>query len=107
MVQRGSQETIKRKELVGKLNPLCLKAFSAAAQTAKMRGNPYVELVHFIEQLARSPRSDFEILLKAAGVDEARLEGDIARAADALPHGAGSVEEFSDHIFRAIPETVP
>ncbi len=104
MAQRGSPETIKRKELVGKLNPLCLKAFSSAARTAKSRGNPYVELVHFVAELAHSARSDFEILLQSAGVDEARLEGDIARAIDALPHGAGSVEEFSDHIFRAIQD---
>ena len=104
MAQRGSQETVKRKELVGKLNPVCLKAFSAAAQTAKSRGNPYVELVHFIEHLSRSARSDFEIICQSSGVDEARLEGDIARAVDALPHGASAVEEFSDHIFRAIQE---
>ncbi|MGB8814885.1 MAG: type VI secretion system ATPase TssH, partial [Paracoccaceae bacterium] len=104
MAPRGSQETVKRKELVGKLNPTCLKAFSLAAQTAKSRGNPYVELVHFIEHLSRSARSDFEIICQSSGVDEARLEGDIARAVDALPHGASSVEEFSDHIFRAIQE---
>ncbi|MEX5729107.1 type VI secretion system protein VasG [Rhodovulum iodosum] len=104
MAQRGSQETIKRKELVGKLNPVCLKAFSAAAQAAKARGNPYVELVHFVAELAHAPRSDFEILLKAAEVDLGRLDADIARAIDSLPHGASSVEEFSDHIFRAIQE---
>ena len=104
MAQRGSQETIKRKELVGKLNPLCLKCFSAAAQTAKARGNPYVELVHLISELSNQPRSDFEILLRASGVDEARLEGDLVRALDALPHGAGSIEEFSEHIFRAIQD---
>jgi type VI secretion system protein VasG len=32
------------------------------------------------------------------------LAADVTRAVDALPHGAGSVEEFSDHIFRAIQE---
>ncbi len=104
MAPRGSTETIKRKELVGKLNPLCLKAFSIAAQAAKTRGNPYVELVHFIEALHLSARSDFEILCASAGVDASRLAADITRALDALPHGAGSVEEFSDHIFRAIQE---
>ena len=104
MAPRGGTETIKRKELVGKLNPVCLKAFSAAAQTAKTRGNPYVELVHFIEALSQSARSDFEILCASAGVDASRLAADITRAVDALPHGAGSVEEFSDHIFRAIQE---
>ena len=104
MAQRGSQESIKRKELVGKLNPVCLRAFSAAAQAAKARGNPYVELVHFVDSLAQSERSDFEILLQSADVDFERLKADITRALDALPRGASAVEEFSDHIFRAIQE---
>ena len=104
MAARGSQETVKRKELVGKLNPTCLKAFSAAAQAAKARGNPYVELVHFVTALADTERSDFAILLEAAGVDRAQFDGELVKATDALPHGAGSVEEFSDHIFRAIQE---
>ncbi len=104
MSKRGSQNSVKRKELVGKLNPVCLKAFSSAANTAKMRGNPYVELVHLVEQLMLSERSDFALLCQAAGVDAARLAADVTRATDALPHGAGSVEEFSDHIFRAIQE---
>ncbi len=104
MASRGSPETVKRKELVGKLNPTCLQAFSGAAQAAKRRGNPYVELAHFVTELADSERSDFDILLDAAGVDRHQLTGDMLRATDALPHGAGSVEEFSEHIFRAIQE---
>ncbi len=104
MAQRGSPETVKRKELVGKLNETCLRAFSAAAQFAKTRGNPYVELAHFIDALSRSERTDFDILCQSAGVDGARLEGDIQRALDKLPHGASAVEEFSDHIFHAIRE---
>ena len=104
MATRGSQETIKRKELVGKLNPTCLKAFSEAAQAAKRRGNPYVELVHFVTALADTEYSDVAILFDAAGVDRHRFDGDILKATDALPHGASAVEEFSDHIFRAIQE---
>ena len=53
MAARGSNETIKRKELVGKLNPTCLKAFSEAAQAAKRRGNPYVELIHITRRYRR------------------------------------------------------
>lgn len=104
MQNQGSKNTIKRKELVGKLNDVCLKAFSSASRTAKMRGNPYVELVHFVEQLMLSERSDFALLLQAAEVDEARLAADVTRAADALPRGSTSVEEFSDHLFRAIQD---
>ena len=104
MAQRGSPETVKRKELVGKLNPTCLKAFSEAAGMAKARGNPYVELAHFIDALSRTERTDFDIICRSAGVDGARLEGDIQRSLDKLPHGASAVEEFSDHIFHAIRE---
>ena len=100
----GSNQTIKRKELVDRLNPTCLKAFSIAANAAKARGNPYVELVHFITALADEERSDFSLMMQAAGFDSHKFVGDTLRTADALPSGAGSVEEFSDHIFRAIQE---
>ncbi|MER8826747.1 type VI secretion system ATPase TssH [Mesorhizobium sp. M0938] len=104
MEQRRSSQSVKRKELVGKLNPVCVRAFKAAADTAKLRGNPYVELVHFIEQLVLSDRSDVQMILAHAGVDASRLTADLTRAVDKLPYGATSIEEFSDHIFHAIQE---
>ena len=102
--QRRSSQSFKRKELVGKLNPTCVRAFKAAADAAKLRGNPYVELVHFIEQLVLSERSDVQMILADAGVDASRVAGDMSRAVDKLPYGATSIEEFSDHIFHAIQE---
>jgi type VI secretion system protein VasG len=101
---RRSSQSFKRKELVGKLNPTCLRAFKAAADAAKLRGNPYVELVHWVEQLALSDRSDIQLILSDAGVDASRLAADLTRAVDKLPYGATSIEEFSDHIFHAIQE---
>ncbi|MER9676869.1 type VI secretion system ATPase TssH [Mesorhizobium sp. M0208] len=104
MEQRRSSQSFKRKELVGKLNPLGLRAFKAAADSAKLRGNPYVELVHFIEQLVLSDRSDVQMMISDAGLDASRLTADMTRAVDKLPYGATSIEEFSDHIFHAIQE---
>ncbi len=104
MEQRRSSQGFKRKELVGKLNPVCLRAFKAAADSAKLRGNPYVELVHFIEQLVLSERSDVQMIVADAGLDASRLTSDMTRAVDKLPYGATSIEEFSDHIFHAIQE---
>ncbi|WP_376705355.1 type VI secretion system ATPase TssH [Mesorhizobium sp. ISC25] len=104
MEQRRSSQSFKRKELVGKLNPLGLRAFKAAADSAKLRGNPYVELVHFIEQLVLSDRSDVQMMIADAGLDASRLTADMTRAVDKLPYGATSIEEFSDHIFHAIQE---
>ncbi|WP_027059529.1 type VI secretion system ATPase TssH [Mesorhizobium loti] len=104
MEQRRSSQTFKRKELVGKLNPVGVRAFKAAADTAKLRGNPYVELVHFIEQLVLSDRSDVQMIIADAGVGASRITADMTRAVDKLPYGATSIEEFSDHIFHAIQE---
>ncbi|MEK1874170.1 MAG: type VI secretion system ATPase TssH [Rhizobium altiplani] len=104
MEQNMSSQSFKRKELVGKLNPVCLRAFKAAADAAKLRGNPYVELVHWVEQLALVDRADFQLLFADAGMDLGRLAADMARAIDKLPYGATSIEEFSDHIFHAIQE---
>ena len=102
--QRKSSQIVKRKELVAKLNPTCMLAFKAAADAAKLRGNPYVELVHFIQQLVISERSDAQLILAEAGADLSRLAADMTRAIDKLPYGATSIEEFSDHIFHAIQE---
>ncbi|PLP58036.1 type VI secretion system ATPase TssH [Mesorhizobium loti] len=104
MEQRRSSQSFKRKELVAKLNSLCLRAFKAAADATKLRGNPYVELVHFIEQLVLSERSDVQMIIADVGVDASRLTADMTRAVDKLPYGATSIEEFSDHIFHAIQE---
>ncbi|MBZ9721012.1 type VI secretion system ATPase TssH [Mesorhizobium sp. AD1-1] len=104
MEQRRSSQTFKRKELVGKLSPVGVRAFKAAADSAKLRGNPYVELVHFIEQLVLSDRSDVQMIISDANVDASRLTADMPRAVDKLPYGATSIEEFSDHIFHAIQE---
>lgn len=104
MEQRRSSQSFKRKELVAKLNATGVRAFKAAADTAKLRGNPYVELVHFIQQLVLSERSDVQMILADAGVDASRISADMTRAIDKLPYGATSVEEFSDHIFHAIQE---
>ncbi|TPI41516.1 type VI secretion system ATPase TssH [Mesorhizobium sp. B2-9-1] len=104
MEQRRSSQSFKRKELVAKLNATGVRAFKAAADTAKLRGNPYVELVHFIQQLVLSERSDVQMIVADAGLDASRLTADMTRAIDKLPYGATSVEEFSDHIFHAIQE---
>jgi type VI secretion system protein VasG len=104
MSERGSSEVIKRKELVARLNPTCQRAFKAAADSAKLRGNPYVELAHFVEQLVLSDRADVQLILAEAGVDGSRLAADMTRAIDRLPYGATSISEFSDHIFEAIHE---
>ena len=102
--RRKSSQSFKRKELVEKLNATCKRAFAAAGTAAKLRGNPYVELAHFIEQLTLSERSDVQFMLAEAGADMSRVAGDMTRALDRLPYGATALSDFSDHIFDAIQQ---
>src|SRR5215831_6261286 len=59
---------IKRSILFGKLNPIAYKAVESATIFCKMRGNPYVELVHWLHQLPRGATSisDFSPHLEEA-----------------------------------------
>lgn len=102
--RRKSSQSFKRKELVEKLNATCKRAFAAAGTAAKLRGNPYVELAHFIEQLVLSERSDVQFMLAEAGADMSRVAADMTRALDRLPYGATALSDFSDHIFDAIQQ---
>ncbi len=102
--RRKSSQSFKRKELVDKLNATCKRAFAAAGTAAKLRGNPYVELAHFIEQLALSERSDMQFILAEVGADMSRVAADMTRAIDKLPYGATALSDFSDHIFDAIQQ---
>ena len=104
MPARTTSQVYKRKELVDRLNSTCKLAFKAAGDTARLRGNPYVELAHFIEQLVLSDRSDVQLILREAGVDPGRIAADMTRALDKLPYGSTSIQDFSDHVFHAIQE---
>ncbi len=49
---------ISRTALFGKLNPLAYKAIEGATVFCKLRGNPYVELVHWLHQILQVQDSD-------------------------------------------------
>ena len=89
-------------DLVGKLNRTCVRAFENAGIIAKTRGNPYVELAHWFEQLVLIEGSDVQKIVAHFGIDQARLQADLTAALDRLPRKAGSLAGFSDHIFDTI-----
>ena len=55
---------ISRVALFGKLNSLAYKGIESATVYCKMRGNPYVELSHWLRQLLELPDSDIHQLVK-------------------------------------------
>lgn len=93
---------ISRGALFGRLNPTALKAIETATGFCKMRGNPYVELVHWLHILLQDPRGDVAAIRTAFGLDDAKLARDVVAALDALPRGATSISDFSPQIEEAI-----
>jgi type VI secretion system protein VasG len=93
---------IKRSILFGKLNPIAYKAVESATIFCKMRGNPYVELVHWLNQIFQLADSDLHKIIKHFGLNPSRLATDLTTALDKLPRGATSISDFSPHLEEAV-----
>ncbi|TPQ27297.1 type VI secretion system ATPase TssH [Methylomonas koyamae] len=89
---------ISRVKLFGKLNRVCYKAVESATVFCKLRGNPYVELVHWLSQLLQLPDSDLHRAIKHYGLDMSRIAKEVTEALDKLPRGSTSISDFSPHI---------
>ncbi|HZZ88694.1 MAG TPA: type VI secretion system ATPase TssH [Caulobacteraceae bacterium] len=93
---------ISRSALFGRLNPTALKSIETATGFCKMRGNPYVELAHWLHILLQDPRNDIGAIRSRFGLDDAALARDTVSALDALPRGATAISDFSPQIEEAI-----
>ncbi|MDX1895463.1 type VI secretion system ATPase TssH [Pseudomonas aeruginosa] len=91
-----------RVALFGKLNSLAYKAIEAATVFCKLRGNPYVELVHWFHQILQLPDSDLHQIVRQSGIDPARLAKDLTEALDRLPRGSTSITDLSSHVEEAV-----
>ncbi len=93
---------ISRTSLFGKLNSLAYKAIEGATVFCKLRGNPYVELVHWVQQILQTPDSDLHRIVKHFELDPSRVAKDVTDALDRLPRGATSISDLSEHVERAV-----
>nr|WP_316643672.1 type VI secretion system ATPase TssH [uncultured Roseateles sp.] len=93
---------ISRVALFGKLNPLAYKAIEGATVFCKMRGNPYVELVHWMAQLVQNNETDLDAIMRHYQLDMSAMAKDMTVALDRLPRGSTAISDFSEHIENAI-----
>ncbi len=93
---------ISRTALFGKLNQVGYKAIEAATVFCKMRGNPYVELVHWIHQILQLQDSDLHRIIKQFNIDPSRLAADITESLDKLPRGSTTISDLSSHVEEAV-----
>jgi len=93
---------ISRAALFGKLNPLAYKAIESATVFCKMRGNPYVELIHWLHQILQVQDSDLHRVIRHFDLDPARLAKDFTEALDRLPRGSRSIADLSSDVEEAV-----
>jgi len=93
---------ISRVALFGKLNPMAYKAIESATVFCKMRGNPYVELVHWLVQLVQNNETDLDAILRHYQIDASAMAKDMTAALDRLPRGSTSISDFSEAIENSI-----
>ncbi|WP_114860446.1 type VI secretion system ATPase TssH [Azospirillum brasilense] len=92
---------ISRVSLFGKLNPVAYRAIESATVFCKMRGNPYVELAHWIHQILQLSDSDLHRVVRRFDLDPSRLARDVIEALDRLPRGATAISDLSPQIEEA------
>jgi type VI secretion system protein VasG len=93
---------ISRAALFGKLNGLAYKAIEGATVFCKLRGNPYVELEHWLKQILEAQDSDLHRIVRRFELDASRLAKDLTDALDRLPRGAASISDLSAHVESAV-----
>jgi type VI secretion system protein VasG len=91
---------ISREVMFGRLNSLAYKAAEGAFTFCRLRGNPLVEPVHWIQQILHVPDSDIHRIVRHFELDMSRLAKDLTDALEALPRGA--TEDFSDRFLSAM-----
>jgi len=94
--------SISRTALFGKLNRVAYRAVESATVFCKMRGNPYVELVHWLHQILQLQDSDLLRIVRHFGLESSRLAADITEALDRLPRGATTISDLSAHVEEAV-----
>jgi type VI secretion system protein VasG len=95
---------IARSTLFGKLNPIAYKAVEGATVFCKLRGNPYVEMVHWLAQLLQNQDTDLHRIVRHFELDAGKLSADITAALDRLPRGATSISDFAPAIEDTIQQ---
>lgn len=93
---------ISRVSLFGKLNSLGYKSIESATVFCKLRGNPYVELVHWLHQILQLQDSDLHRIIRHFDINPSRLAKDMTEELDRIPRGSTSISDLSSHLEESV-----
>ena len=93
---------ISRAKLFGKLDHLAFQAMESATSLCRLRGNPYVELVHWFQLVLQEPDSDLRRINQRFELDSGKLMTDLINALDRLPARSASVVDLSAQLDEAM-----
>lgn len=86
---------ISRTALFGKLDKLAYQAIESATVFCKLRGNRYVEIIHWLHQILQLQDSDLHRIIQRFELNSSHLARDFTASLDRLPAGATSVSDLS------------
>jgi type VI secretion system protein VasG len=89
---------ISRVALFGKLNSLCYRAIESSTVFCKLRGSPYVEMLHWLHQILQLQDSDFARIIKHYELDSSVVAADFQASLDRLPRGSTSITDLSSQL---------
>ena len=87
------------KQLVGRLNPSCKKAFEEAAHLCVASGHFSIDVPHVLINILRDKNSDLFALCTHYGVDVDRTIGDLERLLQGFKKGNNTTPSFSPHVL--------
>lgn len=93
-----------RMDLFSRLDELCYQSCESATVLCKTRGNPYVEVVHLLNQIFLHPDSELVAITQHFGCNADQISHDLIVALDRLPRGASAILDFSPQIELLIKE---
>jgi type VI secretion system protein VasG len=93
---------ISRGALFGKLNALAYRGIESATVFCKLRGNPYVELAHWVHQILQLQDSDLHRIVRHFGLNPSNLARDMTAALDRLPRGSTTISDLSAEVEEAV-----
>ncbi|MBC7771114.1 MAG: type VI secretion system ATPase TssH, partial [Pyrinomonadaceae bacterium] len=93
---------ISNAKLFGKLNSVGYKSAEGATVFCKLRGNPTVEVPHFLSQVLQLQDTDLHRIIRHYNIDPARLTADITASLEKLQRGSSSGIDFSQRLLNSM-----